>query len=448
VLSLAAPNQNPCSKPKPKNTLANTKTTTTTNKQTTKTNKNKTQVIVSLIDNWKYYNGLDQYVDWSTTAPARGPNNKAPFQDMTGDPNPGDYGTGPGAEEVKRYEVARHALFYTDPDARRFYKDHVSFLLGRTNSINGRRYSEDPTILAWNLINEPRCESWLAANGDCDRDMQAWLKDMARHVRSLDPNHLITIGSEGFYGASTPALLKYNPAEWAGDMGQDFVANTDIPEVDFATVHAWPDNWMIPQEKTPDFLDGWVQSHITTSVNNLNVSKPVLFEEFGKKLDPDQQSAEQIAALRDPIYRSTYASVERAIDRKEPIAGSLFWKWAIPVFDRQELRGPYGVLPTDSTMQYVQSHADFMKRKLNSVPPRPSCGLGAWFGQVDPESGKRSCVDVPAAAAAYYAPRNAEAGDPQGARLASDLRDGKALVFPTKIYCCKAGVGAHADGCN
>lgn len=376
----------------------------------------------------------------------RGPNNKAPFQDKTGDPNPGDYGTGPGAEEIKRYEVARHALFFTDPDARRFYKDHVSFLLGRTNSINGRKYSEDPTILAWNLINEPRCESWLAANADCPRDLQGWLRDMARHVRSLDPNHLITIGSEGFYGASTPALMKYNPAEWAGDMGQDFVANTDIPEIDFATVHAWPDNWLIPQEKTPDFLDGWVQSHITASVNNLNVSKPVLFEEFGKRLDPDQQSPEQIAALRDPIYRSTYASVERAIDRKEPIAGSLYWKWAIPVFDRQELRGPYGVLPTDSTMQYVQSHADFMKRKLNSVPPRPQCGLGAWFGQVDPDTGKRSCVNLPAASQAYYS--NGKNGDAQAVRLASDLKDGKALVFPTKVYCCKAGVGAHADGCN
>ena len=27
----------------------------------------------------------------------------------------------------------------------------------RVNTINGRTYSEDPTIMAWNLINEPRC---------------------------------------------------------------------------------------------------------------------------------------------------------------------------------------------------------------------------------------------------------------------------------------------------
>lgn len=70
---------------------------------------------------------------------------------------------------------------------------------------------------------------------------------MSQHVRAADPNHLITIGSEGFFGDSTPQLLQYNPQAWASDMGQDFMANTAIPDVDFATVHAWPDNWMLSQ---------------------------------------------------------------------------------------------------------------------------------------------------------------------------------------------------------
>jgi hypothetical protein len=34
---------------------------------------------------------------------------------------------------------------------------------------------------------------------------------------------------------------------WASDLGQDFVINTNIKDIDFATVHAWPDNWMLPQ---------------------------------------------------------------------------------------------------------------------------------------------------------------------------------------------------------
>jgi len=33
--------------------------------------------------------------------------------------------------------VQRHALFFTDPDSRKIFKDHVKFLINRNNSING-----------------------------------------------------------------------------------------------------------------------------------------------------------------------------------------------------------------------------------------------------------------------------------------------------------------------
>jgi hypothetical protein len=38
------------------------------------------------------------------------------------------------------------------------YKDYARTLLGRVNSINGRTYSADPTIFAWDLLNEARCQ--------------------------------------------------------------------------------------------------------------------------------------------------------------------------------------------------------------------------------------------------------------------------------------------------
>lgn len=40
-------------------------------------------------------------------------------------------------DALKKYETERHALFFSDPDARRFYKNHVAFLVNRNNSING-----------------------------------------------------------------------------------------------------------------------------------------------------------------------------------------------------------------------------------------------------------------------------------------------------------------------
>lgn len=409
------------------------------------------QVILSLIDNWKYYNGVDQYMDWSKTAPKR--TMKPPFQDLSGDPNPGDYGTGPQGEEVRRYEVERHGLFFKDADAKQMYKNNARFLLTRNNSINGRTYRDDPTIIAWNLINEPRCETWLKpGNADCTARVQAWLEEMAAYVRSVDPNHMITVGSEGFYGPSTPELLPNNPGAWGIEMGQDFVNNTNIADIDFATVHAWPDNWMIAQEKTAPFLDKWIQSHIAASTKNLKRAKPVLFEEFGKKLDASQQSAEGIRQLRDPIYASTYDSVEKAIGAAQPIAGSLFWKWAIPVFDKQDPRGPYGVLPTDTTMAYIKEHAQYMKRKLNSVPPRPGCGLGAWFGAFNTDTQERSCVNRPKAAEAFYSLQNATnaggAFSEEDMKLAQALRAKSTLVFPTEASCCKPGTGAHEQGCT
>ena len=30
----------------------------------------------------------------------------------------------------------------------------------RVNSISGRAYRDDATIFAWDLVNEPRCETW------------------------------------------------------------------------------------------------------------------------------------------------------------------------------------------------------------------------------------------------------------------------------------------------
>jgi len=109
------------------------------------------------------------------------------------------------------------------------------------NSINGRIYKDDPTILAWNIINEPRCEVWVVP--DCPAKLNAWYATMARFIKANDPNHLVSSGSEGFFGESDASWLGQNPGSWSTLTGQDFLANTQ--EMDFAVAHAWPDNWMM-----------------------------------------------------------------------------------------------------------------------------------------------------------------------------------------------------------
>ncbi len=39
------------------------------------------------------------------------------------------------------------------------YKNYIKTVLTRVNSVNGRSYSEDPTVFSWELANEPTSTS-------------------------------------------------------------------------------------------------------------------------------------------------------------------------------------------------------------------------------------------------------------------------------------------------
>lgn len=66
---------------------------------------------------------------------------------------------------------------------------------------------------------------------------------MAAFVKSIDRNHLLEIGLEGFYGQqSTPQRKNLNPHV---EIGTDFIANNRIQGIDFATVHSYPDQWLV-----------------------------------------------------------------------------------------------------------------------------------------------------------------------------------------------------------
>ncbi|KAI3873152.1 hypothetical protein MKW92_004973 [Papaver armeniacum] len=103
---------------------------------------------------------------------------------------------------------------------------------------------------------------------------------MARHVTSIDSNHLLEIGLEGYYGDSVPDRKQYNPGY---QVGTDFISNNQIPEVDFTTIHLYPDQWLpgSSDQAQLDFVDKWVQAHIHDS-NSAAIGKPLLLAEFGK----------------------------------------------------------------------------------------------------------------------------------------------------------------------
>ena len=56
--------------------------------------------------------------------------------------------------------------------------------------------------MAWELMNEPRCAGDFSGS-----KLQHWIDRTAEFLKSVDPNHLVTVGTEGFFGSSTPGEL-------------------------------------------------------------------------------------------------------------------------------------------------------------------------------------------------------------------------------------------------
>lgn len=73
-----------------------------------------------------------------------------------------------------------------------------------------------------------------------------------------------------------------------------------------------------------------MESHIKAAAQ---FGKPLLFEEFGKKLVGDSaDDSGSIKKTRDPVYHAAYSSIEEAMAAGKNVQGSLFWRWNMPLF--------------------------------------------------------------------------------------------------------------------
>ncbi|XP_017969627.1 PREDICTED: mannan endo-1,4-beta-mannosidase 4 isoform X2 [Theobroma cacao] len=149
-----------------------------------------------------------------------------------------------------------------------------------------------------------------------------WLKEMAAHVKSIDNHHLLEIGLEGFYGESMPEKKQYNPN--SSPIGTDFISNNQIPDVDFATIHLYPEQWLPSTNSSEEaqlaFVDKWIQAHIL-DCNSL-LRKPLLIGEFGKSFKLPGYSLEK----RNYYFQKIYGAIYNSARSGGSCAGGLFWQ--------------------------------------------------------------------------------------------------------------------------
>ncbi|OIW07441.1 hypothetical protein TanjilG_19282 [Lupinus angustifolius] len=245
--------------------------------------KYKIRLILSLSNNWEAYGGKAQYVKWGK---------EAGLHNLTSDDD-----------------------FFSHPTLRTYYKAHT--VLNRVNTFTNITYKEDPTIFAWELMNEPRCNS--DPSGD---KLQDWIQEMAFHVKKIDPKHLVEVGLEGFYGPSTPQRVQFNPNTYAQQVGTDFIRNHLVLGIDFASVHMYADSWISQQisDTHIPFVKSWMEAHIEDAEKHLNM--PVLLTEFGvSSKDPGYNSS-----YRDTLISTVYNTILNSTRKGGSGAGSLLWQ--------------------------------------------------------------------------------------------------------------------------
>jgi len=266
-----------------------------------------------------------------------------------------------------------NAAFYGSEAAVAMFHEHVRQLVTRSNRVTGMAYRDDPTIMAWQLCNEPRpgfTESVIRATLPA---YYAWVSSSAQLIRSLDPHHLVSLGHEGTIATG----------------GREDRVLEAHAQMDYVTAHIWPLNWGWVNGK--DLSGTWdggaaqiaaylkAQERIATTLN-----KPLVLEEFGFPRDGEQYDPSAGTSFRQRYYGMIYGAVEASLANAGPVCGSNFWAWngearaehADHRFldgDRQymgdpphEPQGWYGNFDSDHAMlELIRAHAERLREPHN-----------------------------------------------------------------------------------
>ncbi|KAI9246688.1 glycoside hydrolase superfamily [Phascolomyces articulosus] len=297
--------------------------------------RNNMTAVMTMNNFWHWSGGFSQYVAWIIG------NQTIPYPE-------GDFGW----DEFTQYS----ARFYNDtevaPKAQQMFKDHIKTVITRKNTVNGKVYGEDPTIMSWQLANEPQ-------EGPAE-----WFVDIGSYMKELAPNHLVSAGLE------------------SKEDHYDFLRAHDNDVIDYATCHLWVENRGVYDPSDVNTfqpsIDYGLSFLANTSTWASELGKPLIMEEFGMardaflkpydlafKLNPDTPTSH-----KDEFYGTLF---DKIVDyaKEGKFTGSNFWAYAgegrstdnpnqygmVWLGDPpHENRGWYSVYDKDTTVQVIKDY--------------------------------------------------------------------------------------------
>jgi len=252
------------------------------------------------------YGGLWQYVRWANNNSDR---------------------TEPKFDDSERYG------FYTSTPAKAYYRAYISQVINHC-----REKGYDDLIHSWDICNEPRNKPQVSGNTAA---IAEWVGETASWLRGhANPNHLITVGSEGFFNpvpgrANADHFTSSNP--YGGGEGANWLLEADT-DIDMVCIHPYWDQWCKEWQNDPKkggkagapeaWLSGnisWIEKHIEAK------NKPLVLQEFNMPDSypslTDQKPADEeridAATVRD-LRRQYFDYVTKKLD-SGALTGAMVW---------------------------------------------------------------------------------------------------------------------------
>lgn len=286
------------------------------------------------------------------------------------------------------------------------FKKVLELIIGRTNTVTGTPYRDDPTILAWQTGNELEI-------GDRE-DRKAWLHDIAAFVKRLDARHLLIDG-------------RNKPADLHGR----YEAFIDDPNIDAVSYHTYVN---LPQADT--------------AVGTLRLlremtrgKKPLLLTEIAMYTAPDK-----LRALLDEVLAGGTSGAAWWALRFHNRDGG-FYKHSDAGSQFEDLNWP-GFPETASYLSEIGREAELLSTlrdygaRIQGGRPAPEKAPGAPWLLPAPDTGHLSWRG--AAGANHYEIQRATAAQGPWTTIEREYRDH--LVCYAPLYCdrtAEPGTGYH-----